>query len=385
MRKILLFCFIVSLFCGCNANKDVIVKKEKDITFNVGYPCRFFGANMFYNASDKQTYLYFAEPLTNKKIRIFDDNFKFVKEISTKDIPFNQTTKVEMISLDTALIKTGYSFYLINDKGKILDSSTLSEHKSSEKNDSNDKQYTYMLINPHYFINGKLYLKTGMRYQHRNDLPRDEVDRLSIIKQREAPAMMSVELFNPKAKREFYLYDFYKNIGNEKDWIISSDFNFTIDDENNKMIAQSRWSNKLFIINLHSMKQEMIVKIESDYTTIGTKPIANNNTFAYKTAVLLDHTNGEIEKVYFDPFRSLYYVQVSHTNKQAKEEERVPSWSLIIMNKQFVKIKEVFFKAGEYLYYGNFLITKQGILIPKINNEDEDDPTFTLFSVNFTD
>ncbi|MDR1726023.1 MAG: hypothetical protein LBR28_06510 [Bacteroidales bacterium] len=291
-----------------------------------------------------------------------------------------------MISFDSIIVRTGYynhndRFYLLNKNGEIINYSVLREHKS---NDSNDYKYFYYYLKSNHFINNTYFTAVSIPYRLDKHLNRDEEDELNTIEQRKSPLFVKVQLFNPNSKREFFIYEFYKEIGEDSDYV-SNDFELTLDADNNRMLVISRWSDKLFVINLNTMKLTKTITLKSNYSEIGTKPISNKSTHSHKiqTYIAAGCTNGGIEQIYFDKFKHLYYVVIRH-NADTNIIDKSQAWSLHILDKDFHKLQEIPFAAKEYDLYGTFLIVKQGILIPKMNNQDEEKPVYTLFSVNYS-
>jgi hypothetical protein len=375
-------------FSSCNSNKEIVFNKEKDVVVDLGYV--YVNAQNFYDATTQKDYIALYQVRTSKNVKIFDESFNLVKEISTKEVSkiSKDVINAEIISLDSIIVRTGYNvcrgcdtFYLLNGKGEIINYSAMKDHPTD---DVNAWKYYYIQTDIGQFNNNKLYIKTQMTYQHRDYLSRDEESRLSDRETRHAPLFVSVDIFNPKAKREFYFPDLYKKIST-KDVFWINNFDINMDKYNNRIFVTNYWTDKFFVINLNSMKLEKTVKVKSDYTTIGTVPVSNDSTYEYRMKVTMKTlSNGGICNIYFDKYRSLYYVIVNHYDSTVTFGLS-PNLSLIVYDKDFVKLKEIPFLNGEYSY-DCLLVVKQGILIPKKEGRYEDDEAvFTLFSVNYAD
>jgi hypothetical protein len=377
------------IFSSCNSHKDIVFKKDKDVIFDLGYV--YAGAANFYDATTQKDYIALYQIRTSKSIKIFDENFNLFKEISTKVLTnvSKDIINAEVISLDSVIVRTGYNtcrgtgcdtFYLLNGKGEIVNYSTIKDHPTV---DTNSWKYYHTFNELGLFIGNKLYIQTGMPYQFKEYLGRDEESKFSYRETRHAPLITSVELFNPKAKREFYLYDFYKNISTKD--VFCNDFYVNIDNYNNRILLTNYWADKIFVINAGNMKLEKTVKVKSDYTTIGSTLVSNDSTHAYKmNALCKTLSNGGIYTIYFDKYRDLYYVAVHHYDATITFGFST-KWSLLIYDKKFEKLKEIPFLTDEYTF-GNLLVVKQGILLPKKEGRMEnDEAAFTLFSVNYAD
>ncbi|GAB4201115.1 MAG: hypothetical protein Fur0023_05200 [Bacteroidia bacterium] len=93
-------------------------------------------------------------------------------------------------------------------------------------------------------------------------------------------------------------------------------------------------------------------------------------------------TNSRYYLLHYDPYREVYYRIVLHSYKY-KEGKNVylrtdVPWSIVVINKDFKVLKEVFFQPGKH-YFNFFIILPEGVLIKQQSYENN----YSLF--NFID
>lgn len=171
----------------------------------------------------------------------------------------------------------------------------------------------------------------------------------------------------------------YKDFHDEEYAILEGFYSKQLSDE---LFLFSQYSDLILKFDVSKMECIEKLKIKSDYTKIGVIPakISKSNVADFgKVMSKKLQSEGSIFDLFFDESENKFYLIVCHDFK-IKEGQTTDyrPFSIIVLTKEFTKIKEINFEYGTHS--PNFcLMTKKGLLV--LNKyENEDDPkVFSVF------
>lgn len=149
-----------------------------------------------------------------------------------------------------------------------------------------------------------------------------------------------------------------------------------------KLIFYSMFSNSLFIINPDDFQIEKKLELKSKFTKIGHPAVSLTKGKVmeqrHESQKIMEKI-GKILSVFYD--NSYYYIVLKHEDLKSenpKESKTASSFSVIVLNDNFVFVDEFLFDAKEYEQYSG-MMTKKGLAFQKTNTQNE--KIYTVFNL----
>jgi hypothetical protein len=361
--------FILSAFIiSCtnhNGQKQVLIPDGQSEFAFPGYSgIRYSGLI----TNDGTELLYFANTEVSKRIDFFYTIGKPFCSVTLKPIISSgeHIESIFCVSLDTIMVKTAINgnVYLLNRKGIIW--------RRVECVNTWDNGFkiepTATIANNNFYLNHK-FIFHGMP-----EFPSDENLSMPARLNKQAslagsqPYFLTIEnWWNDSVKYKFSNPNFYSRFV-DAGYINMEPPLYSCSDSN--VLLFSIYSDKIYKMDRDNNKVEKEVKISSKYTSVGVKPIPVSTEHFGDPLNALAQTGGIIINVTFDKYRRLYYVSVRHTvSKKANLKERSNiNWSIIVLDAHLNYKEEILMEAGKY-NPGDIIVTENGIIIYKINDE----------------
>lgn len=389
MRNNAITIIIIFLTLGCKTKDQTKIIKE--ITFNVGFNTlpRFTG--ILKNQNDGTEFIYFADPVSNKTIKVFNLNGQLIKTIPLKKAIklLNNVGGIFYFSKDTIVIHSNYTneIITINDKGDCW-------HKTFIQNQIIDSLSNVYQINSSFNSNSNLQsnaliFNTEFRSNLKDQLnKKEQTEALAYEKYYYSKCFNSAflvkiaNIFTKKPTLEFGLFGFYKNISKVPRYFVEG---FSYKSYDNFAYLSSTFSNKLFILNPKTLTIIKEITIKSKFSNLGwDAPLINAETIKNKQETILKNgrTKGFIDNYFYDIKEKKHYLILAHEISESKYKETINKrgyrqFSVLVTDSSFNNqneyiIDNVIF-AAEYS-----IMTSKGLIIPKKNKSNEK-ITYSLF------
>jgi hypothetical protein len=415
-----IFIWITILFCFTScSNKPIVVPKIvdtykleltiKNITFFEGVKdiSKLF---YYYDESNDKEYL-LAYDIYNKHFIIFDYETgnvltEFSIEFRINSLYIKSIDSI-YVSFDDAFGEKGNIFGLIDFNGKIIDRINLYNKMIIPEVDSTgnfnllgDKNIIQLANNPYFFSNFCIFDET---------MYMNIALKKNISNKYDYPVLAFIKMDNIRNQIIKYNYNYpsyyresnYK-MANYMDFIVKKDKRHITNIINSFILSDSVYINRLvpkFEAN------NMSVINDPDYDTLITKNVASK----YKSEILpnTNYFRGTIayyfgfKYVYlkYDPFRNYFYRIALHTldndNISSKDvpkgsndetlayARKVQNWSIIVADSDMNLLTEKLMLASDN-YYSNILVTKNGIGLININDDNTNIAENAKNGVNIT-
>ena len=391
--KILLLFIISALFNSCQKESSNFTIKN-ELVFNLNYKPLPKYTGIYNDKKTSKEYIYFADPISKKCIKIFDTNSLLIDSIILKKAldTLGEIDGISIISLDTILIgslrtnkivainKQGNIWHYLNLNSLVnaIDSNVYVFHFSALSN-FNSKN-NYLTLNCEWRFN---------KYDKINEIePKThfEFGKYYSEKYYKAPYFLNISnYFDYSPKVELCLNGFYKNISNTADIFVEPCFYKSL---NNKIYLFSVFSNKIFEINPVNFKIEQEIKVISKFTKFNQHPIKvkreTDNTFQ-DSLNYNGKTKASINRLFYDNLKKEFYVIIFHELNDktvVKKKGYFRPFSVLIYNQDFTQSREYNFEDSINYEGYRALLTKEGLMIPIKNKDEESKFTFRLFKFN---
>ena len=382
---------LLLLIYSCKGKKSNIVP-EKEISFDIGF--NYSSSGTYYDKSNSTEYLFFADHVSKKCIKIFDMNGKQIDSIPLKEATklMEDINRITIVSPDTILINSMHTnqIIIIDRKGRCWKNLNL----DTLMNDKKGNHFEMACSGQNILNNGSLLFRCYWNYnsvdQKNKTEPENNLEYLNYYYLNcfnSAHFILLSDIFSEQPHVTFVQEGFYKNLSSSAD-IFSESPNYSI--LNNSVFDYSVYSDCLFKTDPNSYEIEKIIHIKSDYTTIGIKPISINSETIQHIQDIMNtgyRTKGFITKAFFNIVDKEYYVLVFHEIKKEDQpiQDLYRDFSVIIYDDTFADPREYSFNTGKYKS-GYALMTRKGLMMPIKNNSEnkmsDGKTVFALFSFN---
>ncbi|WP_143083890.1 DUF4221 family protein [Flexibacter flexilis] len=375
---------LLLLFAVFSCNKS----QNQDITFDVGFNSQPKFTGTFQDSKGTE-FVYFAEPVSRKCIKVFSTTGQYLYTIPLKEaIGFLQHIGgIQIVSKDTIVINSEYTNQLcaINSEGTILKKIFLNDIVPDK---INQYEFGTSYMNYPVSIQKSLFFaadwSSNLNDEKAGKVPQesDKYHEYRAQQQLYKPYLLRITNILDKPTAEFGADSFYYKINNTDKFTYPELPFFT--HANDKLFLITPYDKNIFVVDENTLKIENKIPIHSAHTNIGIKPIpidsfdilGNEATLNYKF-----QTIGSNTRVFFNEKQNLYYVIVLHsTNHKMTTRDRTEArgFSIITLDSTFKQIAERNFANTDYFGVYIFPI-KNGLLIDKKAKPNEKQITFTLF------
>lgn len=383
MKKIQLAVSTLGLLMSCGDQPKTPIIKDS-ITFNTGFETSYRYSGAFTEPGTPTEYLYFADPVTAKCLKIFTLKGELTDSVPLgKALQFIQDINgLSVRSKDTIILNSAYSNLLaiVNRKGDLI---KKMEMDTLFKDNSGDHYELYSSFLAQKLFSNSIIFHSEWRY--------------NVHDKKDANALKDLLHFNRKNYRAPYFCkvsysgkptitagfnDFYPGFCNSND-MLSDIPRYTC--VNNKLLVHTVYSNRLFVVDPTTLKLEKVVEIHSMLTTIGTKPCEITDEVIGRTQELSDSimsTTGQCFGCFYNEQDSCYYLFIYHAVPSSLEKEigykKLP-YSILKMEADFSNFTE--YKMDAATYFGGFsIMTQQGLLINTPQENARKNTTSTRFT-----
>lgn len=280
---------------------------------------------------------------------------------------------ISAVSLDSIFIFMPLSIrgsILINSKGEILNRYMPSKEEDLEKSLINHVSFGAMPT---------LFDGEDLRFIH---LPLFELNNPSNINDEyKFEILYNLESNSIKEVEDSGFPEFYQN----KIWPTQDISMSRAMDKEGRVVYSWRFLDSLVVVE----NQVSIKKLaKSDFINEQIMPFQMVPNSDQNMQKIIEST--KYYGIYYDEFRDLFYRTVQHSgifdkNGIPKEMDGLRNFSVIVLDKDFNKIKEITFPGGIYNIYRAF-VGKRGFYLPKNNvmNPDLNEDTLSIDIFNFT-
>jgi len=353
---------ITILSCTRTNHSSLNLEKHDIVSFNTGFT--LWGIHWGTIKVSKDTLIYFADVMTNKKIIFFSLTGEKIKTIPLDTI-LKKHIEIDDIcvkSLDSVIVLARYAnqIYFINGIGNIT---------------------KHIDLDPYLFINGYEFEVYSTSFPNSDFcLNNDFLFGMGLAKFSDEGLTRQQYLYN-FFKTKYHL-DYFIKFSNLSDSIyFKTGFNqLYASFKPNQFIVEGNYfrfvNNKIFVLTaykdtVYELDTDFNIldrhKIVSDYTNldlgrniVDIKDVDNDPDYTNVIA----QTCGWLSVFYYDAFQKRYYVTVYHkVNVKNERKDRAENrpWSLLVYDNKFNKLGEFVFNGKEY--NDDFIILKNGILI----------------------
>lgn len=399
MRSIYsIFLCILIIFWSCQTSEDKKSssdeKNVKNIVFDLKSDASRYRVQSYYDKEAKEERVCFTDTHTDKIIKFYDTkgNLLHKTPLDSASIILQNIESLKVVSLDTIILHSHQENKLvfINRFGKIWKRLILSSILKDDKGNC----FKIGFIN--IIEKGELSIIASVFWENneKKAKPSNHFDYLRdySINANRAPFVCKIsKLFATKPTVDWGMYGFYQNLGNVADWYMElRGISFI----NNNLFLYSIYTDTLYQVQ-QNLALERKIKISSTYTKVGhAKPLKTDDNslqkiIKEKTYNLVGRTAGYVEHLGYDKNKEKYYISVFHQIPITTPEENSGNdnrpFSILVFDKQFKKIKEVFFDNKTYnshpisIQKGVFLVKKTPPFSPKNKSKAHEKVIITPF------
>lgn len=383
----IIFYFSLLLFSNCSPLSEK-VEKIDEITFNVGFSTLSKYTGILSKDTNFGELIYFADPVTNKIIKFFTLRGELVDSI-----PLNEALKyiheidgIAILSKDTIIINSQYTNQIvaINSKGNVWYNIEF-----GQINDTTHNVYEiYSSAMSNFLKNSNLLIYNCSFRSNTNDKllglePSTQIDYLKYYynKSYDSPYFVKItNFFTQKPKMEFFLPKTFEKKTDSAMIFVEPAF-YKV--ENNFIYLFSTYSDNIYIVNTKNFSVEKKIKISSNYTNVGVKPLPiNENNINSMQEIINENAKlkGHINRCFYNSIEKKHYVVVFHeliSQTQKLKQGLFRPFSVIVFNELFIKENEYIF--SEDLYKGGYsILTSHGLMFQKKNTNNEK-VTYSVF------
>ena len=391
MKKVKVSIFLaVYLFVliGCKQESDSKSIIPEVVDFNVGFNITKRFSGVYYDSIKKEESVYFADPTTRKQLKIFDGRGTVSDSVDLKKLinVLGTVNDIAIYSSDTIMANSLYTNKLafINRKGELWKYINLNKYMVHEGG-----VYEISSSSMTNFKMGKSLLFSCERRSEYNDsLPSVEKSAFSGYKKFyensfNADYFFRLDnVFSDKIKPSYGLKSFYSNV-DKVPAIFPELSNYTY--VNGKLLISTIYSDKIFVVNNHTLTIEKAITVKSDYTDVGTEPIPLSEESFDDLQALVNQkarTVGFISGIFFNKNTNHYNVILYHENKDMNIKLSERPFSVIVLDEEMNQINEILF--SDLKNYGDFaLMTNKGLMIysnTNSNNPKNREKKFNIYN-----
>ena len=353
------YIFIFLLLVSCT-NKTTVLNTT---VFDVGYKSTTRFTGNFYDEKSKKEIIYFAEPVTNKKIKFFEVDGTFVKEISLVNIAN------EMETIDNVFISNLDSIHLFSLKKNQI-----------QTIDSNNQKIRTIDLSKITYLNGDIYefriygSARNIIWHNKIFLATQWFDNINKKVDPEknelvdfydnwfnSDNLISIEIDKEgKLQKNVVINSFYKNISKSADVFMEGNYYTFI---KNKLLYTSLYSDKLYVFDPNNGKLITTKPIFSDFTKITNGGIPLNKTTLpdLQNLINLKMKKSYISSIFYNTNSNNYEIILQHEINQS-ESFSDRKFSILIYNNNFKKLEEIYFKDQKYNSFSALFIDNKIML-----------------------
>ncbi|MDR1847574.1 MAG: DUF4221 domain-containing protein [Bacteroidales bacterium] len=403
-RSIIIYIASLIIFILCYSCKTENIKlvKDKDVFFKTECMAICRTSGVYFDSTLNKDLFYCTDILTNKCIKIFDFDCNLVKTIKLDSIPkLDYMCIVQVVSNDTVIMlgnQDGNPYYqdmiyVCDFNGRLK--KTVVFPRDYYKSDYKSDYYKKPSIGNNIYYNNKVYLKNIVEdywYYNKNNMTPETTCIMDSLIMNSA-YMAAIDLSDTTTNLIQPLFDSIYRENFEKGYIVEGNSFYHI--ANNKLFLPIGHNGKVYVVNLDTQKIERTFQLTSKYTGIGFNYkmfVEGKEKSVYPARDFLTHkAGGFVERIIWDKYNKLYYVAISHENKQDVDYNKIETmaastFSILIYDENFnIKGEEVL--PRKYLWYAaTILVSPKGLWFQtgKYTDKDYDKnfQKFTLYRIN---
>ena len=358
-----MICIISFLLTSCTRASDkgsVTLVPIKEYTFNTDWQIATIFTTLLKNKNGEIIFCTYNAK-TYKRIDLFTIDGKVIESISLKNVidKGDNVDNVVPFSPDSFLILSLHTnhLYLLNGAGSILKEMNINHSPV----DSLNAEFNASTLSNFKLDDSTLLFRCW--YYFKNDtLPQSryssqDYSRLS----NSLPYFFKVQsFFDPQLKVSFELPGLYNRIFNNKTLVNVEASNYIATPKG--ILLSSFYTDSIYLINPQSFIIEKAIKIHSKYTSVGCKALTPTELEQGLDISDRLRPSGNIIAMFYDNYRSLFYIVVKH---KADDDKSVSKYrSLLIYDTDFVFKSEIKMET-DVNDLQNMFILKEGLLIHK--------------------
>lgn len=369
--SVLILLFLV-VSCSKSNNANLLQTVAFDVDFNISH--RFSGT--FYDETSKKVLIYFADPVSAKKMKIYDDDgvvkdsINLQRAVEALDYKING---IAVFSKDSIVLNSMYTNKLVfvNRKGEIWKQLDLTRHLID-----NDNVYEITSSTMSDFKMGNSLLFGSDWRMNLNDVDKKDGLEASINFYNQcfkSNYFFKVSNFKTDSlETKFGLSDFYSRLYDKPAVLVGPPFYTFV---NNKLFLTSNYTNKIFEIDTTALSIRKSFVINSDYTKIGAEPVVASKeglTNLQEKINTILKSKGFISRIFYNKSVNKYIVIVYHEGKNGEIFDDISKrpFSIILLDNNFKKIEEIPFFDMK-LRGGFSFMTSKGLMIASAESLSE--------------
>lgn len=362
------FFSVLFLLSGCGK----AVQDYDAISFDVGFAVTANYSGSYVDNVQNRRLLYFADPVTAKSLKIFNDEAALLHEINLKE-PIDRLQTIDDITVfapDTIVLNSRFTnkIAVIDSKGQVW--KFLDLQKTLTRGSNVYEVHSSAMKDLR--LNESLLFNSEWR-QDVTDIPENSWDIFTQYYERlfVEPYFVKISDFLTEPLKAQFGFRLYPLFMDEASFIIEPPFYTVV---NGRLLVTSHFSNEIFEVDAESLELKGRYPIASSHTKIGHDPIPiNKNTFANAQQIVDKYakTAGRISMIEYDPLGRRYVVVVYHETDTPKTlpEQR---FSLIFTDENFNIQNEIAYTNSSFA--GWFCLRTDKNLLFYANENSDDAP-----------
>ncbi len=387
MKSYLIPTIFILVLLGCTKkSKNQKAEPKETYRFKTGFEAVFRYSGSFTESQTNTEYLYFADPSTSKYLKIFDLGGQLVDSIPLSNAMeyIQELNGLTVKSRDSIILNSNYTNLLavINHKGEFI---KRIEMDSLIKNPQGNHYELYSTWLAQKSYGNSILFYTEWRYNLNEAEIKDRLaDMLDFCKHNfHTPYFCKIDNYcTDTPKVSFGLTNYFETFAKETDDLSDIPMYTYV---NGKLFLHTIYSDKLYIINPYTLQLDKIIKLTSNYSSIGAKPCPINKETIGKTQAYSDSiyaTSGSLFGVFYDSKKTRYYLTLYHAVPSYLEQQigfkKLP-YSFISIDTTFSDFKE--YKMSADTFFGGFsIMTRKGLLINTPGKNFHENNTYTTFT-----
>jgi hypothetical protein len=360
----LIFSLLILNSCNLKSYKsesDHNITLVKEIGIKLPFSPRLKDSGTF--EKDGQSFYYFPELTTEKKLLIFNDKGSKVDSVNLISAfeAIGEMQALDLISHDSILCFNYHNgkIALLDSKGVLISVISLGEIVK-------DSIRIGFSQSGGFYKNQSIYFGCGVP-NYKEKQPTSEENRL-YNKQLgfEIPHLIEFRNVFDTTKMQIHTYfkGFYKTIISSTDSYGEMP-HYTLSNDTS-LIVFSWYTDTLFRLNPQTGKIKKF-RLHSDFSKIIVPPLSIEEELTKSISNNL-RVYGAIIRVHFDPNRNLYYVLFLHHTEGNENGGEYRDFSLAIYNIDFEKQVEIKYDPEEYIT--SLMCNPQGFILFKYNKDE---------------
>ncbi|MDO4728235.1 MAG: hypothetical protein Q4B43_04430 [Bacteroidota bacterium] len=376
MFRFTLFATFLFTLIGCSQNVDTDNKLSFRVVdtlyFDTNYIPHPRCSGSYYDKTLKKRLIYLSNPVTEKKMDIFDDQAQKLYTINLEEgvASLNKDTyNINVISKDTIIM---YGFYnnkisIINAEGKVWRNIDLSSKLEKDN----------FRIRPSENYGGTSVGNSVVLNLEFNNY--DKTDTILNLEKHFKNLYSNIfesykygyipNIFSDSVEVRYFAEGFYKNFY-EKPYVFVEPNYYRV--LNDKLFSFSVYSDQLLVYDLDKLKLEKKQQLKSDYTKIGIDPPTIEHPIE---DILQEEINirarcvGYTQDIIFDSRHQKYYI-TQHLENLSDAPRK--SFSIIFLDTDYNQVGEFLLDKEQMIRSWTPILTDRGIMLcSKKNTIDE--------------